>query len=80
MLNLSSFQNYSNGSHAKLSKRVLPILALNEVFVGESLSSRVSYLEIRHDDDPHFVKTRNSGEIRRVDSLVTGFCLFKKFR
>ena len=27
--------------------RILPILALNEVFIGESLSSRVSYLELQ---------------------------------
>ncbi|TRY79665.1 hypothetical protein TCAL_07301 [Tigriopus californicus] len=53
----------SNGnSDLKLSKRVLPILALNEVFVGESLSSRVSYLEVQLDQDKVF-KTRNSGLI-----------------
>lgn len=53
----------SNGStDVKLSKRVLPILALNEVFVGESLSSRVSYLEVQLDQDKMF-KTRNSGLI-----------------
>ena len=27
--------------------RTLPILALNEIYIGESLSSRVSYLEIQ---------------------------------
>jgi NAD+ kinase len=35
-------------------------LALNEVFLGESLSSRVSYLVVKFDDDPP-MKTRNSG-------------------
>ena len=25
----------------------LPILALNEIYIGESLSSRVSYLEVK---------------------------------
>ena len=32
----------------------------NDVFVGESLSSRVSYLEVKFDDEGFF-KTRNSG-------------------
>lgn len=41
-------------------RRALPVLALNEVFVGESLSSRVSYLEIKFDDDVA-TKSRNSG-------------------
>lgn len=40
--------------------RTLPILALNELYIGESLSSRVSYLEIKVDNDPEF-KSRNSG-------------------
>ena len=29
------------------STRTLPILALNEIYIGESLSSRVSYLELQ---------------------------------
>ena len=29
------------------ASRTLPILALNEVFIGETLSSRVSYLELQ---------------------------------
>lgn len=36
-------------------------MALNEVFVGESLSSRVSYLEVHFDEDASWIKTRNSG-------------------
>ena len=40
--------------------RTLPILALNEIYIGESLSSRVSYLEIQLDKEPVF-KSRNSG-------------------
>ena len=32
---------------SSIRSRVLPVLALNEVFFGESLSSRVSYLEVR---------------------------------
>jgi len=42
------------------TSRTLPILALNEVFIGESLSSRVSYLELQVDQQQPF-KTRNSG-------------------
>lgn len=38
----------------------LPVLALNEVFVGESLSSRVSYYEIGVDDEK-MVKQKSSG-------------------
>uniref|UniRef100_T1JBC5 NAD kinase 2, mitochondrial n=1 Tax=Strigamia maritima TaxID=126957 RepID=T1JBC5_STRMM len=40
--------------------RVLPILALNEVFIGESLSSRVSYYEISIDGSLR-VKQKSSG-------------------
>jgi len=50
-----------NGGRTKLSSRVLPVLALNEVFLGESLSSRVSYLEVKFDSDSDFIKSRNSG-------------------
>ena len=42
------------------SERILPVLALNEVFLGESLSARVSYFEVNFDDEP-VIKTRNSG-------------------
>jgi len=42
------------------STRTLPILALNEIYIGESLSSRVSYLELQMDQEPVF-KSRNSG-------------------
>ena len=47
----------------KLCTKTLPILALNEVFIGESLSSRVSYILVKFDDDPSFIKSRNSGLI-----------------
>ncbi|KAK3585234.1 hypothetical protein CHS0354_006280 [Potamilus streckersoni] len=40
--------------------RILPVLALNEVFVGESLSSRVSYYEMSIDDGP-VSKQKSSG-------------------
>ncbi|TMS37531.1 hypothetical protein L596_004443 [Steinernema carpocapsae] len=37
-----------------------PILALNEVFIGESHAARVSYYEVQIDDGP-FVKQKSSG-------------------
>ncbi|XP_018494362.1 NAD kinase 2, mitochondrial isoform X2 [Galendromus occidentalis] len=40
--------------------RILPIKSLNEVFVGESLSSRVSYYEISIDGSPR-TKVKSSG-------------------
>lgn len=42
-------------------KRILPYLALNEVFIGENLSSRVSHLQIRIDSQKQVNKTKNSG-------------------
>lgn len=42
-------------------KRILPYLALNEVFIGENLSSRVSHLQIRIDNQKQVNKTKNSG-------------------
>ncbi|UXI18456.1 pleckstrin-like protein domain-containing family F member 2-like [Sarcoptes scabiei] len=49
-----------NTSQQISKKRILPHLALNEVFVGESLSSRVSYFEMRVDDKEEF-KIKSSG-------------------
>ncbi|OQR68661.1 NAD kinase domain-containing protein 1-like, partial [Tropilaelaps mercedesae] len=40
--------------------RILPIKSLNEVFIGESLSSRVSYYEISIDGSPR-TKVKSSG-------------------
>lgn len=60
-LNTDPGQNKDMNKH-EVETRTLPILALNEVFLGESLSSRVSYLEVKFDDDDEgFIKTRNSG-------------------
>ena len=36
---------------------------LLQVFIGESLSSRVSYILVKFDNDTTFLKTRNSGMI-----------------
>lgn len=55
-------EDYKNGSGSGvLGKRILPVLALNEVFLGENLSARVSYLEVKLDEETEFAKTRNSG-------------------
>jgi len=40
--------------------RILPILALNDVFIGESVSARVSFYEMRVDDGPS-QKQKGSG-------------------
>ncbi|XP_035826352.1 NAD kinase 2, mitochondrial isoform X2 [Aplysia californica] len=50
----------SNGEKETYPVRRLPCLALNEVFVGESLSSRVSYYEIATDTTPK-EKQKSSG-------------------
>lgn len=42
-------------------KRILPYLALNEVFIGETMSARVSHLHLKIDDTDYFTKTKSSG-------------------
>uniref|UniRef100_A0A2M4AB88 NAD kinase 2, mitochondrial n=1 Tax=Anopheles triannulatus TaxID=58253 RepID=A0A2M4AB88_9DIPT len=41
--------------------RILPYLALNEVFIGEMLSARVSHLHLRIDSSETVTKTKSSG-------------------
>lgn len=45
---------------SKKQTHQIPVRALNEVFVGESLSSRVSYYEVSIDNNPR-VKLKSSG-------------------
>lgn len=45
----------------KSSNRILPYLALNEVFIGEMLSARVSHLHLRIDKSDVVTKTKSSG-------------------
>ncbi|CAG0914149.1 unnamed protein product [Notodromas monacha] len=52
--------------------RVLPVLALNEVFIGESLSARVSYCELSIDDGQWF-KQKSSGFIFSTGSGSTSW-------
>lgn len=42
-------------------KKVLPYLALNEVFIGETMAARVSHLHISKDGEPLVTKTKSSG-------------------
>ena len=41
------FKEPKSKADSKESSKVLPVLALNEIYIGESLSSRVSYLEMQ---------------------------------
>ncbi|XP_066458524.1 NAD kinase 2, mitochondrial isoform X4 [Eleutherodactylus coqui] len=52
---------HSAGGSATISgPHLLPVRALNEIFIGESLSSRASYYEISVDDGP-WEKQKSSG-------------------
>lgn len=42
-------------------KRILPYLALNEVFIGETQSARVSHLHLQIDEQNQLNKTKSSG-------------------
>ena len=44
---LYSVQEANSPIDSLETTRTLPILALNEIYIGESLSSRVSYLELQ---------------------------------
>uniref|UniRef100_A0A336M694 NAD kinase 2, mitochondrial n=1 Tax=Culicoides sonorensis TaxID=179676 RepID=A0A336M694_CULSO len=48
-------------AHHKDTKRMLPYLALNEVFIGETVSARVSHLHLRIDNEEKVTKTKSSG-------------------
>ncbi|ELU16622.1 hypothetical protein CAPTEDRAFT_170107 [Capitella teleta] len=52
--------NIDQENVSPLRKEVLPVLALNEVFMGESLSSRMSFYEVCFDDGP-VSKQKSSG-------------------
>ena len=57
----------------KLIKQPLPNLALNEVFIGESLSARVSYYHMSIDKGPFF-KQKSSGIIVCTGTGSTSWC------
>jgi NAD+ kinase len=57
----------------KISRYVVPILSLNEVFIGESLSPRVSYYQMSVDDGPFF-RQKSSGIIICTGTGSTSWC------
>jgi NAD+ kinase len=56
----SELTKHSNDTINEWKPRVLPVLALNEVFIGESLSSRVSFYELLVDGGT-WQKQKSSG-------------------
>ncbi|KAE8737383.1 hypothetical protein FOCC_FOCC017152 [Frankliniella occidentalis] len=52
--------NTEKPTETNVQERRLPVLALNEVFIGENLSARVSYYEMRINDGPK-TKIKSSG-------------------
>ncbi|XP_046974881.1 NAD kinase 2, mitochondrial [Vanessa cardui] len=57
----SNSPNFSNEeSNSTLATKVLPFLALNEVFIGESVTSRVSLLRLQIDNG-QWTHTKSSG-------------------
>lgn len=59
-LDRTTFANSARPNASNIRKRLLPFRALNEVFVGESLSSRVSYFELAFNGD-NYSKIKSSG-------------------
>lgn len=55
-------ENTPSTDESGLPRRVLPVLALNEVFIGECVSARVSYLELSFD--------RNKGIKQKCSGLI----------
>uniref|UniRef100_A0A3B3C779 NAD(+) kinase n=1 Tax=Oryzias melastigma TaxID=30732 RepID=A0A3B3C779_ORYME len=53
-------QAHRSDSQQSTSPRLLPVRGLNEIFIGESLSSRASYYEISVEDGP-WEKQKSSG-------------------
>ncbi|XP_064112115.1 NAD kinase 2, mitochondrial-like isoform X2 [Macrobrachium nipponense] len=59
-------------SESGLARRVLPVLALNEVFIGECVSARVSYLELSFDGSKG-IKQKCSGLIASTGTGSTSW-------
>ncbi|KAK9886709.1 hypothetical protein WA026_017628 [Henosepilachna vigintioctopunctata] len=47
--------------HSDTDHKILPVLALNEVFIGETLSAKVSHLELNFDNSDRYTNTKCSG-------------------
>ncbi|CAK1593296.1 unnamed protein product [Parnassius mnemosyne] len=56
----SKDQEFNSSGNTSLSTKVLPFLALNEVFIGESVTSRVSLLRLQIDNG-QWTHTKSSG-------------------
>ncbi|CAG5052910.1 unnamed protein product [Parnassius apollo] len=56
----SQDQEFNSKGNTTLSTKVLPFLALNEVFIGESVTSRVSLLRLQIDNG-QWTHTKSSG-------------------
>lgn len=52
---------YDRQKYRAKVKRILPYLALNEVFIGETQSARVSHLNLQIDNETKLNKTKSSG-------------------
>ena len=63
----------NNKSNSTLITEELPNLVLNEVFIGESLSARVSYYQMSIDNGPFF-KQKSSGIIVCTGTGSTSWC------
>ncbi|KAG0725099.1 NAD kinase 2, mitochondrial [Chionoecetes opilio] len=59
-------------SETGMARRVLPVLALNEVFIGECVSARVSYLELSM-DNVKGIKQKCSGLIASTGTGSTSW-------
>lgn len=59
-------------SEIGVARRVLPVLALNEVFIGECVSARVSYMELGF-DDVKGIKQKCSGFIASTGTGSTSW-------
>ncbi|XP_042215720.1 NAD kinase 2, mitochondrial-like isoform X1 [Homarus americanus] len=59
-------------SETGMARRVLPFLALNEVFIGECVSARVSYMELSF-DDVKGIKQKCSGLIASTGTGSTSW-------
>lgn len=69
---LAGIDSNPNGA-VNMNKSELKSYALNEVFIGESLSARVSYYQMNVDDGPFF-KQKSSGIILCTGTGSTSWC------
>lgn len=61
MTELQKLRASQSSENAAVRQHRLPILALNEVFIGEKLSARVSYFEMRVNNESSAWRVKSSG-------------------